>query len=72
MSTSDGEPNAPAAQLMAIDTGETRLTVVSGDRYRVVCWIDTRVAKSPPPGPDSETRRSFDRAVVGIRAGTGK
>jgi hypothetical protein len=43
----------------------------SGGRYRAVCWIDTRVAKSPPPGPDSETRRSFDRAVVGIRADDG-
>jgi hypothetical protein len=43
----------------------------SSGRYRVVCWIDTPIAKSPPPGPDRETRRSFDRAVVGIRADDG-
>jgi hypothetical protein len=43
----------------------------SDGRYRVVCWIDVPIAKSPPPGPDRETRRSFDRAVVGVRADDG-
>jgi hypothetical protein len=43
----------------------------SGGRYRVICWIDTPIAKSPPPGPGRKTRRSFDRAVVGIRADDG-
>jgi hypothetical protein len=37
----------------------------------VVCWIDAPIAKSPPPTPDGETRPSFDRAVVGIRAADG-
>jgi hypothetical protein len=43
----------------------------SDGRYRVVCWIDAPIAKSPPRGPHGETWPSFDRAVVGIRADDG-
>jgi hypothetical protein len=43
----------------------------SDGRYRVVCWIDAPIAKSPPPTPEGETRPSLDRAVVGIRADDG-
>jgi hypothetical protein len=43
----------------------------SDGKSRVVCWIDAAIAKSPPLGPGGETPRSFDRAVVGIRADNG-
>ena len=43
----------------------------SDGKYRAVCWIDAPIAKSPPPTPDGDTRPSFDRAVVGIRADNG-
>jgi hypothetical protein len=43
----------------------------SDGKYRVLCWLDAPISKSPPPGPDGEIRPSFDRAVVGIRADNG-
>jgi hypothetical protein len=61
---------APAVAAYGPDA-ELVAAFASDGEYRVVCWIDAPIAKSPPPTPDGATRPSFARAVVGIRADNG-
>lgn len=36
------------------------------DHQAVLCYIDSEIAKGPPPGPNGEIRDPFDRVVIGI------
>lgn len=36
------------------------------DHPAVLCYIDGQIAKGPPPGPNGEVSKSFDRTVVAI------
>ena len=36
------------------------------DHPAVLCYIDGEIAKAPPPGPNGEVSKPFDRAVVAI------
>jgi len=36
------------------------------DHPAVRCYIDGEIAKAPPPGPNGEVSKPFDRAVVAI------
>ena len=39
---------------------------LAGDHSATVCYLDGPFPKSPPPGPNGEVQRSFDRAVIAV------
>jgi len=43
-----------------------RWSDLAADHLAVLCYIDGEIVKAPPPGPNGEASRPFDRAVVAI------
>jgi hypothetical protein len=55
--------------IRGLDQGQVdppRWPDVSPEHSAVLCYIDAQIAKAPPPGPNGEVSRPFDRAIVSV------